>query len=100
MQLNKIPQVHEVTITCPTSVVQDICVDDTNTLVFDNIPFIFFKKTINYFNNTTTFSLYFSDMPSQDNFLKVLPKYDYSFSLKGLVYFEFFIDALEDIING
>ena len=100
MKLNKVPQVHEVKVTCSLDSYRDYLTENHNTILFNNLPFIFFKKTTNYYLNTITFNLFFADMPSQDNFIRLIPNTIFSFSLCGLVYLENIFEHLEDFING
>lgn len=99
MQLNKIPQVYEVSVTCRKDFILN---EEDNHLIIDGCSFIFFKRSINNLFNTITYSLYFPDMISQTNFVNLIPKNHYSFTLHGLTYFDYipFENSLEDFING
>lgn len=99
MQLNKIPQVYEVSITCKRDFTMH---EEGEHLLIDAFSFIFFKRTVNNLFNTVTYNLYFPDMISQTNFIKLIPKNHYSFTLHGLAYFDYlpYDNSLEDYVNG
>lgn len=99
MQLNKIPQVYEVSITCRKDFILH---EENDHLIIDDQSFIFFKRSVNNLFNTITYYLYFPDMISQTTFINLIPKNHYSFTLHGLSYFDYipYENSLEAFING
>lgn len=98
MQLNSLPQVYEVLI---TKFIEEVDIDFyTTSLIYNDTEYHINQTFINHLHNKITYSLYFTDMISQTNFLAVLPLNTFSYTLKGLIYTDELKTNLEFFING
>jgi len=98
MQLNSLPQIYEVIV---TKFIEQQDVDFYATsLVYDDSTYYISQTFINHLHNKISYSLYFTDMISQTNFLSVLPLNTFSYKLRGLVYTNEIKNNLELFING
>lgn len=96
MLLNSIPQIYELTVTTKYDSLEDI----PRELYFNDNTYIIFKTSINFIDNTITYFLFFTDIMSQTNFINILPKHKYAYTLLGLTYFNTTPFHLRDFING
>lgn len=98
MQLNSLPQIYEVVI---TKFIEQKDVDFYATsLIYDDTCYHINQTFINHLHNKISYSLYFTDMISQTNFLAILPLNTFSYKLKGLIYTDELKNNLELFING
>lgn len=97
MLLNSIPQIYEVIVTT-------LIDENTNCASSEfNVgleSYLVSQSKISYISNTISYTLYFADMISKTKFLNKLPKSQYTYCLKGLVYFETVPHNLEAYVNG
>lgn len=97
MQLNSLPQIYEIVVTQFIDKKLDC---DPAYLNIQGHSFKIACTTVNNVLNTISYTLYFSDMISQTNFIQLLPTNHYKYSLKGLLYLESTSPSLEYFING
>lgn len=97
MQLNSLPQIYEVIVS--RFITEDV--DLTSTFInLETISYKINQVVINNLHNTVSFSLYFTDMISQTEFLNKLPPNTFKYTLKGLIYTNDLPSNLELYING